>query len=59
MRKHPRKLSLRKLSLNRETLRTLAGQELREVVGGVTGNPTACAPDSGCRLSCGDICSTR
>jgi hypothetical protein len=56
------KKKVKKISLNRETLRSLDGQNLGEVVGGVTlgpacatKNPTICNVNSGC-ISCDNDC---
>ncbi len=57
------KKGLRKIRLNRETLRSLDDQHLNAAVGGVvtrincTNDPTNCAPASGC-ASC-DTCFTQ
>jgi len=52
------KKKLKKISLNRETLRSLDGEKLEGVWGGATigctKNPTVCAPLSGC-YTC-DVC---
>jgi hypothetical protein len=53
------KKKVKKISLNRETLRTLDGSNLRGVAGAATENPTRCDPNSNCvscetcRLGCG------
>lgn len=50
------KKKLKKISLNRETLRSLDGENLEGVRGGATvgctRNPTVCNPNSGC-YTCG------
>jgi hypothetical protein len=55
------KKRFKKMSLSRETLRTLDGHRLGKVAGGYsffcTRNPTDCAPASGC-ASCDGTCHT-
>jgi hypothetical protein len=54
-----KKKGLKKMHLNRETLRHLENENLSGVVGGITtsADPTACNPFSGC-ASCDGTCGT-